>query len=764
MAMDDTDDDIKGVRLILSDGAIGGGQRVKTFSFKPVTVQDVLTLLTEHLGLNEVCGMHAIDPATLEREGSGLTLAGIDGPRKMPLKGDAGLVNFISTVQHTRLPSIEVSLTRKGPRVPDAKVTDFSGDVAERQKRGRQARDKVETLEDSHALLLKGIEKMTRRILELERLVRENKDEAARNLTLARKEIDASEEKIKKEMSVQVEKLKASDRSILADLDVVRKHSVHVEKEDIKHHEEMKQSLADLGERMQAKFDELDETIEELREVERELAAEDARQQEVLNSHGEELERLEGAKTDRTEWREEEEAMAERITKEVDRIHKRVDEVEEDLNAKIVEAKEIEQKDHAQICDRLEKHKIQTKEEFARVEGLLDDAIKKAEKELAEVQEEVLLDTKTKVDELTESTRERFEKTKEDIDKKNNAMNRRVDDLTANTEATFKVVNERTEEHLRVERIRFGTIERDLVDTNTKIRSDFRAEVDRVRADYEQEAERLHTDLNDLHQKHDVTKQEINFVQSKLMEQREWAQRQLTETATATRAVQVDAQEGLSATTKMLHALRDDAVGFREKMAKHVALLQRSADSQGDAITGLEQARGKIRADLDTLIDDHSAYTDDMDNWADDVRIKVEKLFRAMEPSKAEWRVHKAEKKAKTLLKPLAVKSPVFSLRGLREVQFELFPDGSNNSPDGKALLRVFLPAGVHIRYQIWLGYSTEGSKEHYPGGSLSADMFIDNWTSQIQEDGSVPVKFEVLRDFSNEDESLASEVRIETA
>merc|ERR1740121_932945 len=167
----------------------------------------------------------------------------------------------------------------------------------------------------------------------------------------------------------------------------------------------------------------------------------------------------------------------------------------------------------------------------------------------------------------------------------------------------------------------------------------------------EDETAGLHNDLNDLHQKHDVTKQEINFVQSKLMEQREWAQRQFAETATATRAVQVDAQEGLSATTKMLHALRDDAVGFRERMAKHIALLQRSADSQGDAITGLEHARGKLRADLDTIVDDHKDYTGDMDDWADDIRVKVERLFRAMEPSKAEWRVQKADKKAKTLLK-----------------------------------------------------------------------------------------------------------------
>jgi len=247
------------------------------------------------------------------------------------------------------------------------------------------------------------------------------------------------------------------------------------------------------------------------------------------------------------------------------------------------------------------------------------------------------------------------------------------------------------------------------------------------------------------------------------LEQREWSQRQLTEVATAMRAVQVDSQEGLAATTKMLHALRDDAVAFREKMAKYVSLLQHSSDSQGDALTALEAQRGRIRTDLDSLIGDHKAYTVDMDSWADDVRTKVERLFRAMEPARVEWKVCRAHKRAKELKKPLAVKSPVFSLRGLREVQLEFFPEGTHSSPEGKAILRVYLPKGVHIRYQCWVGFSTEGPMECNPGGSLSADMLIDEWRNQIQEDGSLPVVLEVIRDLANEDESLSREVRVES-
>merc|ERR1712028_296837 len=107
---------------------------------------------------------------------------------------------------------------------------------------------------------------------------------------------------------------------------------------------------------------------------------------------------------------------------------------------------------------------------------------------------------------------------------------------------------------LKAERSRLGNIERDLSEGTAKLRSDCRAEVERVRVDYEQEAARLDADLSDMHMKHDVVKQEINFFQSRLLEQRDWAQRQLAETATATRAAQVDAQEGVAAATKMGHA------------------------------------------------------------------------------------------------------------------------------------------------------------------------------------------------------------------
>merc|ERR1712100_431667 len=101
------------------------------------------------------------------------------------------------------------------------------------------------------------------------------------------------------------------------------------------------------------------------------------------------------------------------------------------------------------------------------------------------------------------------------------------------------------------------------------------------------------------------------------------------ELRTAAKASHLDTAESTIASTKMLHALRDDAVSFRDKMAGYISALQQSADSQGDAISTLEAQRSRIRKELDNLSDEHSAYIEDMDGWADDVRVKVERLFRA---------------------------------------------------------------------------------------------------------------------------------------
>uniref|UniRef100_A0A7S1R3Y4 Uncharacterized protein n=1 Tax=Alexandrium catenella TaxID=2925 RepID=A0A7S1R3Y4_ALECA len=529
----------------------------------------------------------------------------------------------------------------------------------------------------------------------------------------------------------------------------------------------MRELVEQLGRRVEEQFEEVHEQSRGLKEVD------DYLQQQVtanldftkveLDKHDQELQRLETVKVDVDLWRRTEEEMEARNQKEFLDLRRKIEDTEDLLRNELNEAEARLQAAVDKVDADLRENVRRIDADAARTKAELEAGIAELKEALDKAYNDLLAISEKKVSDLAASTDARFTALDEDAKAKDQAVNGRVDELTARTAKTFKELNERLEEMIRVERARLGTIERDLAESTTKIRSDFRTEIERVRGDYEQEAARLNLDLSDLHMKHDVTKQEINFFQSHLADQKDWTQRQLTETATATRAVQVDAQEGLAAATKMLHALRDDAVSFREKMAKYISILQHSSDSHGDAINALETQRGRMRSELDALIGDHKDYTGDMDGWAEDVRVKVERLFRALEPPRVEWRVSRAHQRAKELKRPLAVKSPAFSLRGLREVSIEFYPDGHNNSPEGKAVLRLFMPPNAHVRYQIWVGRFTDGAHEYAPGNSLSVDLLIEQWKDHINEDGSFYVVMEVLRDLCNDDESLSREVRVET-
>merc|ERR1711904_171005 len=92
-------------------------------------------------------------------------------------------------------------------------------------------------------------------------------------------------------------------------------------------------------------------------------------------------------------------------------------------------------------------------------------------------------------------------------------------------------------------------------------------------------------------------------------------------------AVQVEACEGLAALNRMLHALKDDEVAFREKVATHIKTLQGDTAKHEDEISDLEQHRKRIRLDLDGLAEDYHEYVGDMDGWSVDVRKKSREAF-----------------------------------------------------------------------------------------------------------------------------------------
>jgi len=745
---------------------------VGTFRPRPLSIVQVVALLSEHLGFEDVCTQRGVVAKRLEAGGrngaGGLLIVGVDGMRRVPVLRDTQLVEFFSGAKHTRLPTVEVQLAsipaaRGKPEATDRSVKGIIAFSGPPQGGAREAKDRIEELEDDKFKLLRATDRLERRLDEVNRRLESAQEEANRNLGIARRELTASQDRAVTELKGEVRRLDEADQATLHDLEVERQNIIRVEAQEHQHHEQHANTIAEMGRRIEAQFEDSTVELERQREVDSELQRqvtanlEEARAE--LQRHGEDLARLEDVKVDKAVWQKAEEEMDARMRQDFAEVWEGIAKTEAQLRLEIEEAQVPIRKAIARLEEEQQQQTARIDDEITRLTADLEAGLEAAKEAL----DEARTDLEQEIQEKVDSLHPRFDGIEERIIKNDAAITGRVDDLSEKTEQTFVEMNERQEELIRVERARLGTIERDLAESTTKIRSDFRAEIERVRSDYEQEAARLDMDLGDLHVKHDVSKQEINFFQTRLVEQKDWTQRQLTETATATRAVAVDSQEALSATTKMLHALRDDAVGFREKMAKYISLLQHSSDGHGDAITSLEAQRSRMRSELDALISDHQAYVGDMDGWADDVRVKVERLFRALEPPRMEWRIGRVAQKAKELLRPQCVKSPKFSLRGLREVTMEFYPDGHNNSPEGKAVLRLFLPPVAHVRYQCCVGRTNFGPTEYKTGGSLSRDICIEEWQDQIQDDGSVYVTMEVLRDLNCDDESLSREVRVES-
>lgn len=741
---------------------------MKTFKTIPETISQLVELLRVHLTFADICSKHDISVKKIEESGW-LHVVGFDGPRRTPINNDESLNDFIKHVSHTPLPSLEVELAQSRGKPPVARVkTEVAAPpvaATATEKRGKDARDRVEELEDENFRLLRSVDRVERQLDELERKIDSSKEYSERLSSVLRKDLTQSQDAAFRMIQTQIDELQQVDAGIHQDIVSLRKDIKRVEEQDQLGHDELSKRLQSLDESTNERFEDVGIEIQGLRMTDQRLEEEDIRQNNELVGHDKELKRLENVKVDVALWREEEDKMAADMKAGFENAEQRLQDTAAAINQKIHDLHEEMVEADTAILQKLMDFTDKLEKEIARVDDDLKAGLKQAAENLAVAQAELNMKIDNEVTHLNDKMEKGFKDLSRDVAAKDKAIHKRVDEVEAKTELTFKGMTERLDEMVRVERARFNAIEKEIAETTAKLRSDLRSEIERVRTDYEQDTARLNEDLADLHMKHDVTKQEINFFQSRLMEQREWAQRQLTETSTATRAAQVDAQEGLAAAQKMLHALRDDAVSFREKMAKYISLLQHSSDGHGDAIGSLETHRSRMRLELDALIGDHKSYTSDMDGWAEDVRVKVERLFRALEPSKVEWRISRASQRLKELKKPLAIKSPAFALKGLREAQMELYPDGHNNSPEGKTALRVFMPPGARVRYQCWLGSVSDGSRE-FGGGhaeNLSVDLFFDRWKDQIREDGTLIITIEVLRDHMNEDESLSREVRIDT-
>jgi len=754
--------EVKSFRLILSDALVQDGQKVKTFNLSKseidsITVESVVARLNEHFDFAELVAERKVNPEALKAGTGGLSMMGNDGSRHVPIRNDEQLVTFFNTVVNSRLPSLEVKISQSGG--PLAKSGAGPSQPAATR---RSAGDRVEELEDLNFKISKATQQLQKSVAELERSSVADREEAQRICTLTSKDLTQKVESVQQVVYNEAKQMTEANEGLNVENEQIRKSIKELEQrlnlkiEQVVHDLEMKNTATLL------KFDGVAAEIETLKSTDDELKDEDERQGVELKKVNDELRRIDDAKVQKTIWQSAQDELNKRLNQEMTDMKKKLDDTENFLRDQMTKQKDDIMSVNQTLRDDVKATTDRLDGELQKMDVSVKTGISTISDNLGKIKVDLSEMLKTEVNSLAESSDKRFADVKATFEENKTSMAERLSELNLKTEGTFTGMELRMDNLVKAERSRLGNIERDLSEGTAKLRSDCRAEVERVRVDYEQEAARLDGDLSDLHMKSDVIKQEINFFQSRLLEQRDWAQRQIAETATATRAAQVDAQEGVAAATKMAHALRDDQVSFRDKMAKHISLLQHASDSYGDAINALETQRSRMRLELDAVLGDHKAYVTDMDGWADDVRVKVERLFRAMEPPRCEWRIDSAIAKFKDLKKPLAMRSPTFALQGLREVQLELYPHGHTHSPDGKAVLRICMPPNANVRYQCWLGKLTEGSREYESGGSLSVDLLFDGWKEELLDDGALILTMEILQDLTNNDESLARAVHLE--
>jgi hypothetical protein len=536
-------------------------------------------------------------------------------------------------------------------------------------------------------------------------------------------------------------------------------------------HSSLSQHMELLGNQVSNVRDDFLREVKSIKDRQQKLIDEDARLNQEIVGHTRQLTIIEQSKVDNVVFEDNNRKVDDRMTADHASLNRRLDESETQLSMRLVQTHAELKSADAALSEELHREvdamnqginslqeELRNLEEFQskRLDALqaaLDQAHTELKETIAQTDASNRNDFQTQLTTTQEDLKGRIDSTDRDLLQKDVAVHRRVDD----TNTKFEDLNAEKD-------ARLAALDKAVADTAARLRAELRSEAERLRSSLDQEVARLDEEVDAGHKKYDITKAELNFCQSRVTEQREWSQKLFAERESATEAVQVESHEGLKALNRMLHALKDDEVAFREKMATHIKTLQNDATSHGEVISEHEQQRKRMRLDLDGLAEDYHEYVGDMDGWSGDVRRKVEKLFRSMEPTKVEWRIEKISQKQKKIVKPMTIRSPAFNISGIREIRFDWYPNGHYSSPENCGVLRIYSPAGTNIRYQCWLGRLTDGAMEWENGqDALWTDVIFENWENEIKDGDYIVLEFEVLANhLENSDEVLGKTLRID--
>merc|ERR1719311_837111 len=133
----------------------------------------------------------------------------------------------------------------------------------------------------------------------------------------------------------------------------------------------------------------------------------------------------------------------------------------------------------------------------------------------------------------------------------------------------------------------------------------------------------------------------------------------------------------------------------------------------------------------------------------EDLDKKLMKLYRYVQPTRCEWRIHKVSKKKKELTTPMLLKSPPFSIAGLKDLRFDWYPNGYYGLPAGTTCIRFYAPLNSHIKYEVYFGTLCDGPQEWKSGEeSLWNDHLFHKWDDEVQHN-QITIAVDILADLS---------------
>merc|ERR1719160_1565136 len=317
---------------------------------------------------------------------------------------------------------------------------------------------------------------------------------------------------------------------------------------------------------------------------------------------------------------------------------------------------------------------------------------------------------------------------------------------------TLESAKEHTDAIAKKHRDKIGKIKADLAATALSLeeakiaqRESLQEAQRTLRKELSTAAAAIHEAVKNLNDKQAATKAELSLTVERLNTLKEQCASEFSEMKLQAQALNVHSQEGLAAVTRLINSLKEDHLRYKEKVAGHVSLLQHQNQNCEEACHVLEQERKRFVIDNRMMTDRMNGIND----WSADVDTKLMRLYKYVQPTRCEWRIHKVAKKKKELTTPMLLKSPPFSIAGFKDLRFDWYPNGYYGLPAGTSCIRFYAPLNTHIKYECYLGTLCDGPQEWKSGEeSLWNDHLFHKWDDEVQHN-QITIAVDILADLS---------------